>query len=347
MDSILLIPRKPSDMLKNMINSTIENKKVSIASNNTTLINFQNKKIILAIELDEFGFYTETIDFIKKLYKQGFDALKNSSAIILIHSSSDLYTKSCAQNIIFHMNQLGCSFIGHPLIEAIGNLRNFLTMQKVVKSSLKDVCLHCCKELGKRFFEFEIQKFKQPKISVLHSSNPKTSNTISYWNMIKKELNYNNIEEIHIENGAIRDCHGCPFTMCLHYGKQKSCFYGGFIVDEVYPAILDSDIIIWLCPNYNDALSANLTAVVNRLTAIYRTTKFYNKIFYAVIVSGNSGSDTIAKQLISALNMNKSFYLPPYFCTMATANDHKAIFEVPNIYTNSKKFAQIIHQQFD
>ena len=48
--------------------------------------------------------------------------------------------------------------------------------------------------------------------------------------------------------------------MCLHYGEQGECFYGGVMVQEVYPAIREADAVVLLCPNYNDALSANLTA---------------------------------------------------------------------------------------
>lgn len=55
-----------------------------------------------------------------------------------------------------------------------------------------------------------------------------------------------------------------------------------------------------LCPNYNDALSANLTAFINRLTSLFRTTRFYDKALFAVVVSGYSGSDIVAEQLIAA-----------------------------------------------
>ena len=63
-----------------------------------------------------------------------------------------------------------------------------------------------------------------------------------------------------------------------------------------------------LCANYNDALSANLTACVNRLTALFRQTRFYDKRLFGLVVSGYSGGDLLARQLISALNMNKSFF---------------------------------------
>ena len=54
-----------------------------------------------------------------------------------------------------------------------------------------------------------------------------------------------------------------------------------------------------LCANYNDALSANLTACVNRLTALFRQTRFYDKRLFGLVVSGYSGGDLLARQLIS------------------------------------------------
>ena len=46
-----------------------------------------------------------------------------------------------------------------------------------------------------------------------------------------------------------------------------------------------------LCANYNDALAANLTAFVNRLTALFRQNRFYEKRLFALIVSGYSCGD--------------------------------------------------------
>ncbi len=82
-----------------------------------------------------------------------------------------------------------------------------------------------------------------------------------------------------------------------------------------------ADGVVMLCPNYNDALSANLTAFINRLTALFRQTRFYDKALFALVVSGYSGSDLVARQLISAMNMNKSFYVPGRFALLETAND--------------------------
>ena len=114
------------------------------------------------------------------------------------------------------------------------------------------------------------------------------------------------------------------------------------MVEEVYPAIIDCDILIMLCPNYNDSISANLSAAINRLTALFRKVKFYDKYLYSIIVSGFSGSDIIAQQLISSLNINKTFMLPPQFALMETANDFGEILKIGNIKEKAEEFAMNI-----
>lgn len=117
--------------------------------------------------------------------------------------------------------------------------------------------------------------------------------------------------------------------MCHHFGEEGSCFYGGPIAEEVYPAILDCDGLVMICPNYNDALSANLTAFIKRMTALFTTHRFYDKALFGVIVSGYSGGDIVAEQLISGLNMNKTFALPGKFAILETANSPGGNFADP------------------
>ena len=148
------------------------------------------------------------------------------------------------------------------------------------------------------------------------------------------------IQEINLRNGTLEDCSGCPFKMCLHFGERGQCFYGGAMQDEVYPAVKWADGILMLCPNYNDALSANMTAFINRLTALFRTTRFYDKAMFAIIVSGYSGSDLIAGQLITALNMNKTFFLPGNFCMMETGNSPGSAVRSEGIMDRIENFAK-------
>ena len=181
---------------------------------------------------------------------------------------------------------------------------------------------------------------------MLHASSHKTSNTFALWNTVREGLPDFSITEIGLRNGTLSDCSGCPYKMCLHFGEQESCFYGGVMVEDVYPAVKQADGLVMLCPNYNDALSANLTAFINRLTALFRTTRFYDKALFSIVVSGYSGSDIVAQQLIAALNMNKTFYLPGRFAMMETANDAGTALKLPGIDTRIRRFTSDIRSTF-
>ncbi|SKA83617.1 Multimeric flavodoxin WrbA [Caloramator quimbayensis] len=343
-DICVISPKEISSELSIMINSALGDNKAIFIKDCSDLIDLKSKKIIVALELNSAGYCFPVSEILSRLYQTDTHALKGSIAALLIHSSSELYTKSAAQNIIFLMNQLGCRFIGHPAVEATVSLSNFLTWQKSLKMNLMDICIMMCRQLGKRIADDDMKHKETPKILALHSSSHKTSNTLTLWNMVKSNLKNSNIniKELHVENGTILDCKGCSFKTCLHYSKQSSCFYGGFMVEEVYPAIENSDAVVWICPNYNDSISANLMAIINRITALYRKRNFYDKSIFSVIVSGNSGSDSVAKQLIGALNINKGFRLPPNFCLMETANDPGAIKNVQNIEKKAEEFAKNI-----
>ena len=302
----------------------------------------RNKKIIFAIELDKCGFNISLFEIILRLREKGNDSLLGSRAVMIIQSPNELFTKNMAQKVIFLANQMGCRFPGNPIVEATRNLNNFFTWQKTFDLSLTEIYQKQSKELVSKLMVENLILIDTPKILILHSSSFKTSNTLMLWEMVKDNLNIGNLRELHIENGTIVDCRGCPYKTCIHYSEGKGCFYGGVIVNEILPAIEDADGIIWLCPNYNDAISAKLMAVINRMTVLYKRVKFWDKTLFSIIVSGNSGSDCVAEQLLGALNINKGFRLPPYFALMATANNPGAIKKVQGIEKRAKEFAENI-----
>lgn len=338
----LVLPEKPSPFLKKMIDCATENIDYNVIDDFHSIPELKNKKIIFAIELPATGISNNLNDFFITLINKGDDSLLGSEGIVLIHSNYQLYTRTYAQYIIFQSNLLGLRFPGRPIVEATGNLKNFIPLKKVYKMTTEEICLLQCRELGLRFTKDSYKRIDNPKILALHSSNWNTSNSLLLWKMVKANLESENISEINVGKGNIVDCAACPYTTCKHFGEQTKCFYGGIVVEEVYPSILESDSVIFICPNYNDMISANLVAVINRLTALFRKYKFYDKTLFAIIVSGHSGSDALAKQLISALNINKTFRLPPYFSLMATANDKGAIEKVSNIEKKAKTFAENI-----
>jgi len=343
MNKVYLIkPGEISDRLSKMIEAVTKGLDIHVINDSYDIPDLRNRKIIFAVQLDDLGYNIPLFKILSKLSKRGRYALGGSSAVILINSPNELYTKSVAQDIIFKANQMGCRFPGHPLVESIECLKNFQTWQKQLDLTLDDISIEMCKKLRKNFLQDNPKIIKNPRILVLHASSHKTSNTLMLWNMIKQHIENCIIEEYHVENGTIVDCKGCSFTTCMHYSKRKSCFYGGVITKEILPAIERADAVIWICPNYNDAVSAKLTALINRMTVLYRRTKFYNKTLFGVIVSGNSGSDSVAKQLIGALNINKSFRLPPFFSIMAIANDPGEIMKVIDLENKVKEFAENI-----
>jgi len=339
---VVLIPGKISERLNNMLDFSLEGYEYEIIKTLDQVINLKNKRILFAVELGDTGINIELYKMFEQIRISNDKFFENSVGSIIINSNNELFTRDVARKIIFYANMSGCMFPGRPLSEATGSLKNFNTYKKINNTDLMEICLNDCKKTVSLLINFSINKIKEPRILTLHSSNYTTSNTITLWNMVKENLKGYNIKEIHIENGSVVDCKGCPYKACKHYSESTNCFYGGIMVNEVYPAILECDILIMLCPNYNDSISANMSAVINRLTALFRKTKFYDKYFYAIVVSGHSGSDLITQQLISALNINKTFMLPPEFSLMETANDIGEIESIENIKSKALEFAENI-----
>lgn len=339
---IVVLPGQISERLNNILNYCLKDKDYTRIKTSEEMGNMQNKRILFAIELGDTGINIELCKILQKIKTSGDNYFENSVGSIIANSNNEYFTRTVARQVILYANMAGCIFPGRPLSEATGSLKNFNTYKKINDIDLIDICLNDCKKTVEELLSFKKNKIVKPHILALHASNHKTSNTFTLWEMIKKNLNDYDIKEIHIENGAVKDCKGCMYKACKHYSESNNCFYGGIMVDEIYPAILECDLLIMLCPNYNDSISANMSAVINRLTALFRKTKFYDKYLYAVIVSGHSGSDLLAYQLISALNINKTFMLPPKFAIMETANDIGAIKEIENIEQKAEAFAKNI-----
>ncbi len=339
----VLMPGEISERLQKMLEYSTKGYDISIIRTCDEMEYLKCRKILFAAEVGNTGINIELLKMLEKIRMSGSDFLEGSCGSVLINTESELFSRDMARKAILYANMAGCMFPGRPLSEATGSLRNFNTQKKRAPHlSLEEICLEDSRSVVERLMNFKINRLPNPKILVLHASNYRTSNTLSLWKMVKSSLSDCDINEIHIENGSVRDCKGCPYKACKHYSQSSNCFYGGIMVEEVYPAIINCDILIMLCPNYNDSISANLSAAINRLTALFRKVKFYDKYIYSVIVSGFSGSDIIAQQLISSLNINKTFMLPPKFALMETANDSGEIENVENIKDKAAKFAENI-----
>ncbi|MBQ8851853.1 MAG: NAD(P)H-dependent oxidoreductase [Oscillibacter sp.] len=319
--------------------SGIEYRTVSQANE---LSHLQGQRLLFAVALGEYGINLEYTAMLRRLRAQP-DLLEGCTAGLIVDGGNDLYTKSTASELALALNLAGCALIGRPLVEATGYLTNFRVQAKNLGTDLGGAYRAAAQELVERLLNFQFPKKKQPELLVLHASAHPNSNTSNLWERARKRLEDRcTITEIGLRNGTVSDCSGCPYTVCLHFGEKGSCFYGGVMREEVYPAVRKADGILLLAPNYNDALSANLTAFINRLTSLFRQTRFYDKAVFSIVVSGYSGSDIIARQIISAMNMNKSFYLPGRFAVLETANNPGEAVALPGVTDRLDDFAQTI-----
>lgn len=307
------------------------------------LCDLQNQRILFAIPVGVSGVNLQYYRFLKEMRLQK-DLFRGSVACVLVDGESELYTKSVARELMLTANMAGCTFPGRALVEGTESLQNFHIQATNRQTDNETAYLLAAKELVERLVQFHVEQKQEPRLLVLHASNHKTSNTLTLWKEVEQYLSDWQIQEISLQNGTIMDCCGCPFVTCKHFSEMGSCFYGGVIAEEIYPAILRADALMILAPNYNDAVSANISAFINRLTALFRKTAFYNKAVYAIVVSGYSGGNIIAEQILGAMSMNKTFLLPPDFAMIETANDPNSIMQVADIKERAAEYAKRMNE---
>jgi len=328
-----------SDILKEQLRGLEHDEAAGVAGFEEKLKGESLDRIVLAVRIPANGVCLECHQM------RGFlidhpGCLKGCIGGIIIDGMGELFTKSVARQLAFAMDLAGCTLPGRALVEATGTLYNFNTISKVNGVDNMTAYGKSVGVLIHKVNDFKMPKVEHPNILVVHASSRSTSNSILLWDMIKKDLGDRaDITEISLRNGAVIDCRGCSYETCLHYGEHGDCLYGGVMVEQVYPAILKCDTLVMVCPNYNDAVSANITAFINRLTALFRSNDFSRKRVFALVVSGYSGSDIVSGQVIGAMSFNKNFILQGGGIMTETANDPRSILECEGIEGRAEEFA--------
>lgn len=299
-------------------------------------------RVLFVIALGSEGINL-TLCSMLRIFRKFPGCLKDSAAGMIVDGNSELYTKAVASELALTLSMSGCTLIGKCLVEGTGSLYNFQVTAGNWNCDLETAYRLCAAQMAERLLSFQFPDTQTPRILCIHSSNRSTSNTLRLWELVKKGIRPEiPIKEISLRNGEVRDCAGCSFETCMYYSRNLSCYYGGTIVEEVYPALEWCDRLVLLCPNYNDALGANLTAMINRLTSLFRKRPFYDKQLFALIVSGYSGSDLVARQLIDSLSMNKAFTLPGNFALSVTANLPGSLDRILDITERAKGFGEFL-----
>lgn len=343
---ILIYPKseqkQDNERLERVLEHALAGERVRTVHWAWELDNLAGERLLFAVPVGEYGVNPEYQRVLARLRAQP-TLLEGCIGGLVVDGSGELYTKSTATELTLAANLAGCTFVGCPLVEGTGSLSNFRVRSVLLHTDLQGAYFAAARELVERIQSFAVMGVERPRLLALHASTRRVSNTMDLWEQVKRRVaEHCDIEEIGLRNGTLADCSGCPYTTCLHFGEQGGCFYGGVMQEEVYPAVRRADALVMICPNYNDALSANITAFINRLTALFRQTRFYDKSLYAIVVSGYSGGDIVARQLVSALNMNKSFFLPARFAMIETANDPGAAMALPGIEGRVEDFARDI-----
>ena len=298
----------------------------------------QGKRLLFAVHVDACGTDEQFCRTLRAL-RAAADCLMGSVAGMVIDGDGELYTKEAARQLALSANQSGCLFPGKPLVEGTGSLYNQHILARQWGLDWEQTYVRQIQMLAARIAEFEPPVFRQPRLLMLHASDHTRSNTLWLGHEILSRLPQSiNAQEISLQNGAIYDCRGCSYEACRHFAENQTCFYGGAISKRVLPAIEQSDALLFLCPNYNDAVSANIMALFNRLTNFLVRQDLMQKYLFGVVVSGYSGSDLVAMQLLGAMCLNKSAILPPHFCMMQTANDPGAAEKIAGIDARLDRF---------
>lgn len=339
MGGLIVVQNRDNERLRETLSvalAGVEHERVDCSA---ALPRLAGNRVLFALSLSDHGLDLEVISLIASL-RQNPDVMEGATGAIIIDGAGELYTKQTADMLALAANLAGCRFPGKPLVEATGSLDNWNIQSLRRGVSLAQAYRQAARELVVRLMEFSWQTKERPSVLLLHASDRATSNTLQIGTKIVERLLPScDIREISLQNGAIFDCRGCSYKTCAHFARQNSCFYGGVITNDVYPAINECDALLLLCPNYNDSVSANILAFINRLTSMLVYNSLYEKQLYAVIVSGYSGSDIIAQQVLGALCLNKTFALPPRFCLMQTANNPGEAMQAEGIMERIDDFA--------
>ncbi|MGN1166193.1 MAG: flavodoxin family protein [Lachnospiraceae bacterium] len=303
--------------------------------------------VIFLISMDETGINL-ALDIVLKKIASVPNCMDGVSGGIIAVGDGELYTKEAARKTAFVLNRVGCLIRGKAFAEVTGSMRNMKNQAAFRQVSQEEAFFQCAREAVKTAQEApDILSDKQIQhLTCIHSSIETKSNTYAYWKLIREQLHLKSstieIQELNLYGEQIPDCRGCSFHACQSFGKERKCFFGGIMTEKVYPAIEKSDAVVFLCPNYNDAIGANLSACINRMTALYRNVDFSGKYLYIVVVSGYSGGELVAEQVINAMVLNKGFTLPSYAIDIQMANFPTEILKEEGIGDFAESFADII-----
>lgn len=300
--------------------------------------------LLFAIALDKGGMNVG-LDEMKHYLALHPDLLEGCTAVMVVDGPDALFTKSVAREMVFRANRAGCAFISKPLIEATGDLYNFSLRAELLGTSLEAAYIYHASDLVKRLLKrdqglAEVMTKEPPRLLAIAATNrEEKANSVAFWRLVADRLSPDvDTQFRNLGKGQIFDCFGCSWQRCT----KEGCPQTDVLKSEIYDELISADAVLLLAPNLNDAIGPDLAAFINRLTYLGNRQLLSEKLAYAIIVSGYSGGDLLARQILNALCLNKGFRLPPYFASLETANRPRDILIRDGVEMRAASFARHI-----
>ena len=149
----------------------------------------KNQKIIFVISLGVSGVNLEYYKMLKMI-RVNSKCFLGSVAGIIIDGKNEFYTKSIARELVMAANIAGCTFVGSPLVEGTGSLKNFEVKAANLKKNTTEAYMNLAGILINKVIKYNPIKKKYPKLLCVHASDKEKSNTLNLWNMVKKNIGY-------------------------------------------------------------------------------------------------------------------------------------------------------------
>ena len=161
------------------------------------------QRLLFAVALDEGGCSEAYYRMLSRL-RRSTTLLRGCVAGLVVTGVGEFYTKDVARDMVFAANQSGCAFLGRPLVEATGSLRNFRTQAQIGGTDEVTAFHAAVAELIGRLADWE-KPAPIRHILALHASQRSTSNTLALWELVKSALpDTVTVEEICLRNAPWR-----------------------------------------------------------------------------------------------------------------------------------------------
>ena len=94
------------------------------------------RRLLFVVSLDEGGVNRGFYDLLAHLRTHP-NCLDRCVGSVLVDAPGDLYTKAAGRDLVLAANLAGCAFVGRPLVEGTGDLRNFTVQARNAGCSLE------------------------------------------------------------------------------------------------------------------------------------------------------------------------------------------------------------------